>query len=60
MWSAAFSPTMIEGALVLPLVTCGKIDESASLRPSTPITRACGSTTAPGSSARPIRQVPQG
>jgi hypothetical protein len=38
MWSAAFSPTMIEGALVLPLVTCGKIDESASLRPSTPIT----------------------
>ena len=29
-------------------------------RPDTPITRHSGSTTAPGSSARPIRQVPQG
>ena len=53
-------PTMMEGALRFPLVTWGKIDESATLSPSTPITRHSGSTTAIGSSARPIRQVPQG
>src|SRR5262249_834413 len=45
MWSAAFSPVMIEGALRLPLVTRGKIEESATRRPSTPITRHSGSTT---------------
>ena len=48
MWSAAFSPTMIEGALRLPLVICGKIELSATRSPSTPITRHSGSTTAPG------------
>jgi hypothetical protein len=41
-WSAAFSPTMIEGALVFPFVTCGKIELSATRSPSTPITRALG------------------
>src|SRR5690606_35493225 len=60
MWSATFSPTMIEGALRLPLVIRGKTEESATRRPSTPITRHSGSTTAIRSSARPMRHVPHG
>src|SRR3954452_4657863 len=60
MWSAAFSPVMIDGALRLPLVTRGKIEESATRNPSTPITRHSGSTTLMTSSARPILQVPHG
>jgi hypothetical protein len=36
MRSAAFSPIMIEGALVLPLVTAGMIEASATRRPSIP------------------------
>jgi hypothetical protein len=55
-----FSPVISEGALRLPLVTRGKTEESATRSPSTPITRPSGSTTAPGSSGEPIRQVPQG
>src|SRR5882762_5225403 len=45
MWSDAFSPVMIDGALRLPLVTRGKIEESATRRPSMPMTRHSGSTT---------------
>ena len=60
MWSAAFSPAMIDGALRLPLVTRGKIELSATRKASTPMTRHSGSTTAPESSARPRRAVPQG
>ena len=51
---------MIDGPVRLPLVMRGKIDESATRRPSTPITRHSGSTTAIGSSTAPILQVPQG
>jgi hypothetical protein len=36
MRSAAFSPIIIEGALVLPLVTAGMIEASATRRPSIP------------------------
>ena len=50
MWSAAFSPTMIDGALRLPLVMRGKIELSATRKASTPITRQSGSMTASGSS----------
>ena len=46
MWSAAFSPAMIDGALRLPLVTRGKIELSATRKASTPMTRQSGSTTA--------------
>ena len=60
MRSAPFSPTMIEGPLRLPLGMLGKIELSTTLSLSTPITRHSGSTTAIGSSARPILQVPQG
>ena len=38
----------------------GKIDESATRSPDTPITRHSGSTTLIGSSTAPILQVPQG
>ena len=44
----------------LPVVIVGMIDVSATRRPSTPITDSRGSTTAPGSSRAPMRQVPQG
>ena len=56
--SAAFSPIMMEGALVLPEVRVGMIEASATRRPSMPWTRSRSSTTAIGS--EPILQVPTG
>jgi len=56
--SAAFSPIMIAGALVLPDTISGMIEQSATLSPSTPRTLSCASTTA--RSSRPILQVPAG
>ena len=56
--SAAFSPIMIEGALVLPDVNVGMMDASATLNPAIPCTRNCESTTAIASD--PILQVPTG
>src|SRR6185312_7639817 len=43
--SAAFSPTIIAGALVLPPGTVGMIEASATRRLSMPCTRSWGSTT---------------
>ena len=54
--SAARSPIMIDGAFVLPVVTIGMIDASATRRPSMPCTRSRGSTTAAASV--PILHVP--
>ena len=51
---------MMVGAFRLPVVIVGMIEESITRSPSTPITRHAGSTTACGSSGRPIRQVPHG
>ena len=51
---------MIVGALRLPVVIEGMIEESTTRRPSTPITRVSGSTTAIGSAGWPIRQVQEG
>ena len=56
--SATLSPIMIEGALVLPEVSVGMIEASATRRPWMPCTRSLGSTTAIGS--MPILQVPTG
>jgi len=56
--SAAFSPIMIDGALVLPDVSVGMIEASATLRPAMPWTRSRVSRTAIGSA--PILQVPTG
>src|SRR5581483_2534567 len=53
--AAHFSPIMMQGALVLPLVKVGMIDASATRRPAMPCTRSSGSTTAIGS--LPILQV---
>lgn len=50
------SPIMMVGALVLPEVTAGMTDASATRRPSTPCTRRSGATTARRS--MPILQVP--
>ncbi len=51
---------MMVGELVLPEVMVGMTDASTTRRPSMPRTRSCASTTAPASSARPMRQVPTG
>ena len=56
--SAAFSPIMIDGVLVLPDVSVGMIEASATRRPAMPWTRSWASTTAIGSD--PILQVPTG
>jgi hypothetical protein len=57
--SAAFSPIMMDGALVLPPINVGMIDASTTRRPSSPWTFNRGSTTASGS-LTPILQVPTG
>ena len=54
----AFSPIMIDGALVLPDVSVGMMEASATRRPPIPWTRSWSSTTAIGS--WPILQVPTG
>src|SRR5207248_4514776 len=56
--SPAFSPIIIDGALVLPDVSVGMIEASAIRRPAIPWTRSWASTTAIGSD--PIVQVPTG
>jgi len=56
--SAAFSPIMIDGALVLPEVSVGIIEALATRRPVMPRARSWVSTTAIGSD--PILQVPTG
>ncbi|MGY3294943.1 NADP-dependent 3-hydroxy acid dehydrogenase YdfG [Bradyrhizobium sp. LM3.6] len=56
--SAAFSPIMIVGALVLPPISVGMIEASTTRRPSTPCTFNAGLTTAIASV--PILQVPTG
>jgi sulfoxide reductase heme-binding subunit YedZ len=56
--AAPFSPIMIDGALVLPVVRIGMIEASMTRSPCTPRTRRRGSVTAMGSS--PILQVPTG
>ena len=60
MWSAAFSATMIVGALVLHDGTNGITDASTTRRPSSPISLRSGVTTLAGSFAGPMRQVPTG
>src|SRR5688500_11688982 len=56
--SAAFSPTMMAGAFVLPRGTAGMTEASATRRFSTPWTRRSGPTTLP--SMVPIAQVDTG
>src|SRR3954447_1785260 len=57
--SAAFSPIMMLGALVLPPIRVGMIEASTTRKPSTPYTFSFGSTTAM-ESLTPILQVPTG
>jgi hypothetical protein len=57
--SAAFSPIMMVGALVLPPISVGMIEASTTRKPSTPWTFSFGSTTAIASPT-PILQVPTG
>src|SRR5437868_14623282 len=56
--SAAFSPIMMVGALVLPPIKVGITEASTMRRPSRPRTFSFGSTTAKAST--PILQVPTG
>jgi hypothetical protein len=49
------SPIMIVGACVQALRAAGMIEASMTRRPSMPLTRSCGSTTAVGSV--PMRRV---
>jgi hypothetical protein len=58
MRSAARSPIMIVGALVLPPGTLGITEASTTRRPSRARMRNCESTTARGPA--PIAQVPIG
>ena len=57
---AAFSAIIRVGELVLPLVISGITPASTTRRPRMPRTRRCESTTAIGSSSRPILVVPTG
>src|ERR1700746_3107764 len=47
--SAAFSPIMMVGALVLPPISVGMIEASTTRKPSQPCTFSSGSTTESGS-----------
>src|SRR3984893_3560011 len=58
--SLAFSAIMITAALMLPPTRSGKTEASITRRPCVPCTRRSGPTTAMGSYADPIRQVPAG
>src|SRR6218665_3831349 len=58
--SAAFSASISVGALVLPLVMVGMAPASTTRSPAMPRTRSCGSSTAIGTSSRPIFVVPVG
>ena len=60
IWSAAFSATMMVGALVFDDGTRGITDASAMRRPGRPITARSGVTTLVGSEAGPMRHVPTG
>jgi hypothetical protein len=50
----------VVGMLVLPEVTAGMIDASATYKPSSPCTRPSESTTESGSLTGPILQFPAG
>src|SRR3979411_3040425 len=56
MAAAIFSAAIRVGKLVLAHGTTGKIEASTTRKPCTPLTRPCVSTTAIGSSGRPLRQ----
>ena len=58
--SLARSAIMTVGEFVLPEVMVGMIDASITRRRSMPRTLKSGPTTAEGSFARPILQVPTG
>lgn len=58
MMADPFSPIMIEGAWVLPLMSFGMIEASMTRRPSSPWTRSWVSTTA--KSSLPIEHEPTG
>ena len=60
MWSAAFSATMMVGALVLHEGTNGITEASTTRRPWSPISRRSGVTTLAGLLSGPIVQVPTG
>src|ERR1700680_3920237 len=55
MASAIFSAAIRVGKLVLAQGTTGKIEASTTRKPCIPLTRPCVSTTAIGSSGRPMR-----